>query len=86
MARAGLIINISLLALNLLPLPPLDGSRVLMGLLPERAAWNYARLEPYGFYILLGLVAVPGLLGSLLYWPRLVSYTVIGRLLGMELV
>ena len=86
MARAGLIINISLMALNMLPLPPLDGSRVLMGLLPKRAAWNYARLEPYGLYILLGLTAVPGLLTGILYWPKLVSYTAIGRLLGMELV
>jgi len=85
MARAGLIINISLMVLNLLPLPPLDGSRVLMGLLPARAAWSYARLEPYGMFILIGLMAA-GLLGPILYWPRLVSYTVIGRLLGLELV
>ena len=85
MARAGLIINISLMALNMLPLPPLDGSRVLMGLLPEGAARSYSRLEPYGLFILMGLMAA-GLLGPILYWPNLVSYTVIGRLLGMDLV
>ncbi len=85
MARAGLIINISLMALNMLPLPPLDGSRVLMGLLPEGAARSYSRLEPYGLFILMGLMAAR-LLGPILYWPNLVSYTVIGRLLGMDLV
>jgi Zn-dependent protease len=86
MARAGLLINVSLMALNMLPLPPLDGSRVLMGLLPEHAARNYSRLEPYGLYILLGMTAVPGLLGAVLYWPRLLSFSAIGRLLGMDLV
>lgn len=86
MARAGLIINVSLLALNLLPLPPLDGSRVLMGLLPERMASSYARIEPYGMFILLGLTAVPGLLGAILYWPRTLSFAAIGRVLGMQLV
>lgn len=86
MADAGLVINVSLMALHLIPLPPLDGSRILMGLLPERAAASYAELEPYGMYILLGLTAVPGLLRGLLYWPTTIAYTAIGRLIGVELV
>jgi Zn-dependent protease len=84
MAKAGLIINVSLMALHLIPLPPLDGSRILMGLLPERAAAAYSELEPYGMYILLGLTAVPGLLAGLLYWPTTVTYNAIARLVGLE--
>jgi Zn-dependent protease len=84
MAEAGLTINVSLMALHLIPLPPLDGSRILMGLLPERAAAAYAELEPYGMYILLGLTAVPGLLAGLLYWPTTLTFTAIGRLVGLE--
>jgi Zn-dependent protease len=45
MGRAGMLINISLMVLNLLPLPPLDGSRVVMGVLPPRAAFQYAKIE-----------------------------------------
>jgi Zn-dependent protease len=86
MANAGLMINVALMALHLIPLPPLDGSRILMGLLPERAAAAYAELEPYGWYILLGLTAVPGLLAGLLYWPTTIAYAAIGRLLGLDFV
>jgi Zn-dependent protease len=85
MGRAGLIFNISLMVLNLLPLPPLDGSRVLMGLLPPRIAYRYARIEPYGMLILMVLVAVPGLLSAILYWPRLLSFVTVGHLLGLPL-
>lgn len=65
MARAGIIINISLMALNLLPLLPLDGGRILVSLLPRNLAWQYARIEPYGMYILIGLMAF-GVLGTLM--------------------
>jgi Zn-dependent protease len=57
MARAGVFVNIGLMALNLLPVPPLDGGRILTGLLPHRLAWQFARIEPYGLFIVLFLMA-----------------------------
>ena len=55
MADAGMQINAVLMVLNLLPLPPLDGGRIAVSLLPHHLAWRFARLEPYGFPILLEL-------------------------------
>lgn len=65
MCRAGVIVNLSLMALNLLPLPPLDGGRIVFSLLPDRLAFQYARIEPYGMFILLGLLFT-GVLGFLI--------------------
>ncbi len=56
MGKIGLLLNLILMVLNLLPLPPLDGSRVLAWLLPARAAQWLDRIEPYGILILLGLL------------------------------
>ena len=56
MGVAGILINTMLMLLNLLPLPPLDGGRVLVGLLPNKLAWQVERIEPYGFFILLFLL------------------------------
>lgn len=56
MAIAGITINLILIALNLLPLPPLDGSRIVSALLPHNLAWQYNRLEPYGLIILIALM------------------------------
>jgi Zn-dependent protease len=56
MAGAGVGVNLVLGVLNLFPLPPLDGGRVLMALLPVRPAMLLARLEPYGFFIVMALV------------------------------
>lgn len=67
MGVAGIFINVILLVLNLLPLPPLDGGRVLVGLLPGALAYKVSRVEPYGFLILLGLLFT-GVLGYIL-WP-----------------
>jgi Zn-dependent protease len=57
MARAGVFVNIGLMALNLLPVPPLDGGRIVVGLLPHRASWQFAKLEPYGLIIVMLLMA-----------------------------
>ena len=57
MAEAGVMVNIGLMAFNLLPVPPLDGGRILVGLLPNRLAYSFSRLEPYGLFIVLGLMA-----------------------------
>jgi Zn-dependent protease len=56
MADAGLLTNLLFFAFNLIPIPPLDGGRVAVSLLPNRLAYKYARLEPYGFYIVLALI------------------------------
>lgn len=58
MAIAGISINLILIALNLLPIPPLDGSRVLTALLPNQLGWQYNRLEPYGLLILIALMVM----------------------------
>lgn len=56
MANAGVSINLTLMALNLLPIPPLDGGRIVTGLLPHRASYAFAQLEPYGLFIVLILL------------------------------
>ena len=68
MAQAGILVNLVMWAFNLFPLPPLDGGRVLVGLLPPRAAQLVERIEPYGFFIVLGLVLL-GVLGKLWLLP-----------------
>ena len=65
MGKAGIEINAALMLLNLLPIPPLDGGRIAVSLLPHRAAWRFAQLEPYGFVILLALLFT-GILGDIL--------------------
>lgn len=65
MGKAGIVINIALLVLNLLPIPPLDGSRVVAAMLPSRLAAYYDKIEPYGLLILLVLLA-SGVLGQLI--------------------
>ena len=67
MGAAGVFINVILMALNLIPLPPLDGGRVVTGLLPLAYARIYAKVEPFGLLILIGLL-VSGLLSWFL-WP-----------------
>ena len=58
-AAAGILVNLLLMLLNLLPIPPLDGGRIVTSLLPSRAAWRFAKLEPWGVPLLLLLVFVP---------------------------
>ncbi|THF63425.1 site-2 protease family protein [Pseudothauera rhizosphaerae] len=72
MAEAGMTINAVLMFLNLLPIPPLDGGRIAVSLLPGRFAWQFARIEPYGFPILL-ILLFTGILGAIL-WPLIAVF------------
>ena len=67
MCRAGITVNLVMWAFNLFPLPPLDGGRILVGLLPWKQAQAVDRIEPYGFFIVMGLVLL-GVVGT--YWLR----------------
>jgi len=68
MGKVGILLNAILMVLNLLPLPPLDGGRVLVGLLPDHLGDIVARVEPYGMFILVGLM-ITGFLGQLIGPP-----------------
>ena len=81
MCKAGVLVNLVMWAFNLFPLPPLDGGRILVGLLPRRQAHAVSRLEPWGFFIVMALVIV-GIVGT--YWLRpliAVGYWTLDRLL-----
>ncbi len=82
MARGGVLVNLVMWAFNLFPLPPLDGGRVLAGLLPRgRAQVFLARIEPYGFFIVMGLV-LAGVVSRFWLQPLMgVGYSVIRLLL-----
>ncbi len=81
MAQAGIAVNLVMWAFNLFPLPPLDGGRILVGLLPYKQAQVVERVEPWGFFIVLALV-VAGLVGTFWLRPLMsVGYTVINGLM-----
>lgn len=67
MARAGVLVNLVMWAFNLFPLPPLDGGRILVGLLPWKQAQLVSRIEPWGFFIVMALV-IAGVVGT--WWLR----------------
>lgn len=75
MGKAGMTINLILMVLNLIPIPPLDGGRVVAGVLPKQVAWSYMRIEPYGMWIILALL-VSGVLGKIL-WPIVLRFEAI---------
>ncbi len=81
-ARAGVSWNVGLMVLNLLPILPLDGGRILAGLLPGPMSYQYSRLEPYGLFIVLGLSAV-GILGTILFPLYKLAYQALGALVGL---
>jgi Zn-dependent protease len=82
MGGAGITINVLLMVLNLLPVPPLDGSRVVAGFLPDPLAWKFSRLEHYGLIILL-LLMVSGVLGKVMWPPVMIVQNMIYRLFGL---
>lgn len=82
MSFAGISINLSLCLINLLPIPPLDGSRIVSGLLPDYWAWQYNRLERYGFIILLVLLAT-NMLSVILSYPLYYAQQLFAALAGI---
>jgi Zn-dependent protease len=82
MAQLGVKINVILMVLNLLPLPPLDGGRIAVSLLPHRQAYQLAKIEPYGIFILIGLAMTP-VLGWLLTTPVTMMIGLINFIFGL---
>lgn len=83
MSLAGISINLVLMVLNLIPLPPLDGGRVAVGLLPMKAAVALSKVEPYGMFIMIALVAIPGALSAILFWPLVFAQGTLFKLFGI---
>ncbi len=82
MCKAGITVNLVMFAFNLFPLPPLDGGRILVGLLPYKQAELVSRVEPWGFFVVMGLV-VMGIVDKLWMRPVMaVTETVLGLLLS----
>ena len=82
MAEWGIKINVVLMVLNLLPLPPLDGGRVAVSLLPHRQAYQLSRIEPYGIFILIFLAITP-VLGWILMPLVSLMYQLLSLLFGI---
>ena len=82
MAQAGVLVNLVMWAFNLFPLPPLDGGRILVGLLPWKQAQMVSRIEPWGFFIVMGLV-LAGVVGALWLRPLMtLGYGLINTLIS----
>ena len=81
MCQAGILVNVVMFVFNLFPLPPLDGGRVLVGLLPYKQAVLVSRIEPWGFFIVMALV-ISGVISNLWMRPLMdVTYSVIQTVL-----
>jgi Zn-dependent protease len=83
MAQYGVLWNVGLMVLNLLPILPLDGGRILAGLLPHRAAYAYSKLEPYGLLIVVALLATGVLAAVLRPLQAIVVYALSGLFGGL---
>jgi len=85
MSQAGITINVVLMVLNLIPLPPLDGGRVAVSLLPQPYAYRFSKIEPYGMFILIGLLLIefnsPG--GFIIYPMVQFSINLLHSLFGL---
>ena len=82
MAQAGILVNLVMWAFNLFPLPPLDGGRILVGLLPWKQAHMVSRIEPWGFFIVMGLV-LAGIVGAVWLRPLMtLGYALINTLIS----
>lgn len=84
MGQAGIIVNLIFLLLNLLPVPPLDGGRILAGLVPVRFSYALAKIEPFGLFIIFGLLAM-GVLSLLLNPPLIFLASLIGKIFGIPI-
>lgn len=82
MGGIGISINLVLMILNLLPLLPLDGGRIVASLLPGPLAWKFSKLEPYGFFILIALLAT-GMLGPILSYPLPALHRLVTGIAGL---
>jgi Zn-dependent protease len=82
MSKVGLIINLVLMVLNLIPIPPLDGGRVLSGVLPNHLSDMLAKIEPYGLFIIFGLLAL-GALRLFMQGPISFFQTFITKTVGL---
>lgn len=80
---AGIAINLVLLVLNMIPIPPLDGSRVVSAFLPSGLSYTYNRLEPYGLFILLGMMFL-GVLGPIISGPYQALQGYLLQLVGLH--
>ncbi|MFJ5445613.1 site-2 protease family protein [Methylobacillus methanolivorans] len=81
MGQAGILVNVVLMVLNLLPLPPLDGGRIAVSLMPNQMAYKFAQLERYGFIILLVLMFT-GILSKIMMPFILVLLAMFGGIFG----
>ncbi len=83
MAKGGVVINLGLMVLNLIPIPPLDGGRIAVSLLPNRLAYRFAMIEPYGLFIIVLLLATH-VLGAVIFPLVILCRTLIYALFGLS--
>ena len=83
MAKGGVVLNLGLMVLNLIPIPPLDGGRIAVSLLPNRLAYRFAMIEPYGLIIIVLLLATQ-VLGAVIFPLVILCRTLLYALFGLS--